>query len=62
MPLLVADESWLHHVFFAYPGVIAFLFMDGVILIAAVTLCVIQISQVYIRFLGFLVLLGHLSN
>ncbi|KAG5625329.1 hypothetical protein H5410_010547 [Solanum commersonii] len=45
VPLLVADESWLHHVFFAYPGVIAFLFMDGVILIASVTLCVIQISQ-----------------
>lgn len=46
VPLLVADESWLHHVFFAYPGIIAFLFMDGVILIASVTLCVIQISQI----------------
>lgn len=46
VPLFVGDESWLHHVVFAYPGVTAFLFMDGVILIAAVTLCVVQISQI----------------
>ncbi|XP_016486204.1 putative protein S-acyltransferase 23 isoform X2 [Nicotiana tabacum] len=46
VPSLVDDESWLHHVVFAYPGVITFLFMDGVILIAAVTLCVVQISQI----------------
>lgn len=46
VPLSVADESWLRHVFFAHPGVIAFLFMDGVILIAAATLCIIQITQI----------------
>ncbi|XP_016506745.1 putative protein S-acyltransferase 23 isoform X1 [Nicotiana tabacum] len=46
VPSLVDDESWLHHVVFAYPSIIAFLFMDGVILIAAVTLCVVQISQI----------------
>ncbi|XP_019234461.1 PREDICTED: probable protein S-acyltransferase 23 isoform X2 [Nicotiana attenuata] len=46
VPSMVDGGSWLHHVVFAYPGVIAFLFMDGVILIAAVTLCVVQISQI----------------
>lgn len=46
VPLLAADESWLHHVISAYPAVIAFLLMDGVILIASLTLCIVQISQV----------------
>ncbi|KAI4296488.1 hypothetical protein L6164_036441 [Bauhinia variegata] len=44
--LLAAGETWFHHVLVQHPGVVAFLAMDTVILIAATTLTITQTSMI----------------
>ena len=43
---VLQGETWIHHVIFEHPGVVAFLIMDGSILLAAATLLIVQVSQV----------------
>lgn len=44
--LLRAGESWTRYVFIHHPGIAVFLFLDGTIFIAAITLTTAQASQV----------------
>ena len=41
-----AAETWTHFVIFQHPGVVAFLVMDAIILIAASSLMTVQATQV----------------
>nr|XP_027106126.1 probable protein S-acyltransferase 23 [Coffea arabica] len=43
---VLQGETWIHHVIFEHPGVVAFLIMDGSILLAAATLLIVQVSQI----------------
>lgn len=44
--LVLQGETWIHHIIFEHPGVVAFLIMDEAILLAAVTLLIVQVSQI----------------
>lgn len=46
IPPLPTEETWMHHVVVQHPGVVVFLALDIVILIAATTLTTIQASQI----------------
>ncbi|EOX97293.1 Palmitoyltransferase TIP1, putative [Theobroma cacao] len=46
IPALPADETWIHHVIVHHPGIIAFLILDAIVLIAATTLTTVQVSQI----------------
>ncbi|OMO75359.1 Zinc finger, DHHC-type, palmitoyltransferase [Corchorus capsularis] len=46
IPALPADETWVHYVIIHHPGIVAFLFLDAIILLAATTLAIVQASQV----------------
>lgn len=46
VPALPAGETWIHHVIIHYPGLVLFLILDAIILIAATTLTTLQASQV----------------
>lgn len=43
---LSTEELWIHYVAFQYPGVVVFLVVDIVVLIAAATLTIAQASQI----------------
>lgn len=45
-PALLTEETWVHHVVVQHPGVVAFLFMDLIILLASTILTTSQASQV----------------
>ncbi|XVE67379.1 hypothetical protein DITRI_Ditri08aG0155500 [Diplodiscus trichospermus] len=46
VPALAAGETWIHHVIVHCPGLVAFLILDAILLIAATTLTTIQASQI----------------
>lgn len=46
VPVPQGDETWIHHVIFAHPGIAAFIMMDTIILAATTTLLTVQASQV----------------
>ncbi|XP_022748621.1 probable protein S-acyltransferase 23 [Durio zibethinus] len=46
VPALPAGETWIHHVIVHYPGLVAFLILDVLLLIAATTLTTVQASQI----------------
>ncbi|XP_004504881.1 probable protein S-acyltransferase 23 [Cicer arietinum] len=46
IPALPAGETWIHQVLVNHPGLVAFLVMDAVVVIAATTLTVTQISMI----------------
>lgn len=46
IPAMQTEESWIHHVVVQNPGAVAFLAIDSLILLAAVTLLTIQVSQI----------------
>lgn len=48
IPALPAGETWIHQVLVNHPGLVAFLVMDAVVVIAATTLTVTQISMVIV--------------
>lgn len=45
-PTLPTEETWIHHVVVQHSGVVAFLVMDMILLMASVTLTTAQASQV----------------
>ncbi|EOX97299.1 Palmitoyltransferase TIP1, putative isoform 1 [Theobroma cacao] len=45
-PALPADETWIHHVIIHHPGIVVFLILDAIVLIAATTLTTVQASQI----------------
>ncbi|KAA8545705.1 hypothetical protein F0562_020844 [Nyssa sinensis] len=45
-PVLPSEGTWIHFVVAEHPGVLAFLVMDSIILIAAATLMIAQASQI----------------
>lgn len=46
MPAWRTEETWIHHVVVQHPSVVAFLFLDVIILVAATTLTVAQATQI----------------
>ncbi|XP_015956176.1 probable protein S-acyltransferase 23 [Arachis duranensis] len=46
IPAFSADETWMHHVLVNHPGVIVFLVIDVVILLAATSLTITQASMI----------------
>ncbi|KAK9286266.1 hypothetical protein L1049_014654 [Liquidambar formosana] len=46
LPALPSEETWIHHVVVQHPGVVTFLVLDTIILIAATTLTTAQASQI----------------
>ncbi|XP_041015612.1 probable protein S-acyltransferase 23 isoform X1 [Juglans microcarpa x Juglans regia] len=46
IPALPTEETWIHHVVFQNPGVVAFLLMDIIVLLAATILTTSQASQI----------------
>jgi hypothetical protein len=44
-PALPIEETWVHHVVVQHPGVVAFLFMDLILLLASTILTTSQASQ-----------------
>lgn len=46
IPALSTEETWIHHVVVQNPGVVAFLLMDIIVLLAATILTTSQASQV----------------
>lgn len=51
MPTLPSEGSWIHHMIIQYPGIVAFLLGDIIVLIACTTLTTAQASQVAIKLL-----------
>ncbi|GMH23689.1 hypothetical protein Nepgr_025532 [Nepenthes gracilis] len=46
VPRIPTDETWLHHVLFNHPGIVAFLALDIIIFISATTLMTVQATQI----------------
>jgi hypothetical protein len=54
IPALPAGETWIHHVLVRHPGLVAFLVMDAVVVVATTTLTVTQASMVIVLPANFL--------
>jgi len=48
IPALPAGETWIHQVLVRHPGIVAFLVMDAVVVVATTTLTVTQASMVIV--------------
>ncbi|XWS62512.1 hypothetical protein CRYUN_Cryun06bG0017500 [Craigia yunnanensis] len=46
IPAVPAGETWIHHVIVHYPGLVAFLILDAIVLISGTTLTAVQATQI----------------